>query len=141
MTKTLILKRESPLKSQTGFSLIELLVVMVIIGLLASLVGPRLFKHVDTAKQKDAYAQMAMLEEALDLYRLDNHRYPKTDQGLKVLKDYLKKDLPNDPWGNPYIYKSPGADKREFEIMTLGADKQEGGEGIDKDIRNWETLK
>ena len=128
------------LTNQKGFSLIELLVVMVIIGMLAALVGPRLFKQVDSAKQKDAYAQIAMLDEALDLYRLDNHKYPTSEQGLKILADYLKKELPLDPWGNPYVYINPGPDNRDFEIICYGADGQAGGEGIDKDIINWKSL-
>jgi len=128
------------IRRQEGFSLIELIVVMVIIGLLAGLVGPRLFRHVDTAKQKDAYAQIAMFEEALDLYRLDHHKYPSTEEGLASLKDYLKKELPKDPWGNAYVYKKPGPDNRDFEIVSYGADGQPGGDGNDADIINWKGL-
>jgi general secretion pathway protein G len=137
-TAVTILKKPA---GQSGFSLIELLVVMVIIGLLAGLVGPRLFKQVDAAKQKDAYAQIAMLEETLDLYRLDNHKYPTSEQGLKILADYLKKELPVDPWGHPYVYNNPGPDNRDFEIISYGADGQAGGEGIDKDIISWKGLR
>ncbi|MDH5543628.1 MAG: type II secretion system major pseudopilin GspG [Nitrospinota bacterium] len=125
------------LGNEGGWSLVELIVVMVIIGLLAGLVGPRLFRHVDTAKQKDAKAQIAMLEEALDLYRLENHRYPNSELGLAALKDYLKKELPMDPWGNPYIYNIPGPDNRDFEIVSLGQDGKPGGDGIDADIYSW----
>jgi len=128
------------LKEAGGFSLIELLVVMVIIGLLAGLVGPRLFRHVDTAKQKDAAAQIAMLEEALDLYRLDHHKYPTSEEGLASLKTYLKKDLPTDPWGNPYHYKSPGEEGREYDIVSFGADNAAGGDGINEDIVSWRSL-
>ncbi len=133
MSNTPILKREN------GFSLIELLVVMVIIGLLAGLVGPKLFHHVDTAKQKDAAAQISMLEEALDMYRLDHHKYPSTEEGLAAVKTYLKKELPMDPWGNPYHYKSPGEEDREYEIVSHGADNAQGGEGVNMDIVSWKS--
>jgi len=113
---------------------------MVIIGLLAGLVGPRLFRHVDSSKQKDAMAQIAMFEQALDLYRLENHRYPTSDEGLALLKDYLKRQIPKDPWGNPYAYKKPGPDNRDFEIISYGADGQPGGEGNNMDIISWKGL-
>lgn len=122
-----------------GFTLIELLVVMVIIGLLASLVGPKLFGHVDKARQKDAQAQIELLGQALDLYRLENHRYPTTDEGLQAIQPYLKKDIPKDPWGNDYVYISPG-NHGEYDLMSYGADKAEGGEGNNQDIVNWKTL-
>ena len=134
------MKTKRLIKDDGGFSLIELLVVMVIIGLLAGLVGPRLFRHVDAAKQKDAMAQIAMFEEALDLYRLENHKYPTSDEGLAALKDYLKRQIPKDPWGNPYAYKKPGPDNRDFEIVSYGADGQSGGEGNDMDIISWRGL-
>ena len=94
--------------SQTGFTLIELLVVMVIIGLLAALVVPKFFGHVDKAMQQDAQAQIELLGQALDLYRLENHKYPNTDEGLKAIASYLKKEIPKDPWGNNFVYNSPG---------------------------------
>ncbi len=128
------------LRSQRGFTLIELLVVMVILGLLAALVGPKFFGQVDKARQKDALAQIAMLGEALDLYRLEKHRYPTTDEGLKELKSYLKKDIPKDPWGNEYEYKSPGEDGREYDIVSHGADGAPGGDGNDMDIVSWKGL-
>ena len=128
------------IKDDSGFSLIELLVVMVIIGLLAGLVGPRLFRHVDSAKQKDALAQISMFEEALDLFRLENHKYPPTEAGLAALKMYLKRQIPKDPWGNPYVYKKPGPDNYDFEIVSYGADGQPGGEGNDMDIISWKGL-
>ncbi len=128
------------INNRRGFTLIEILVVMVIIGLLAGLVGPKFFKHVDTAKQKNALVQIAMFEEALDLYRLDNHKYPTTEQGLASLKDYLRKQLPNDPWGHTYQYKNPGDEGREYEIVSYGADGSPGGDGIDTDIVSWKGL-
>ncbi|MEE8483968.1 MAG: type II secretion system major pseudopilin GspG [Nitrospinota bacterium] len=128
------------INNRRGFTLIEILVVMVIIGLLAGLVGPKFFKHIDSARQKDALVQIAMFEEALDLYRLDNHKYPTTEQGLASLKDYLRKQLPNDPWGHTYQYKNPGDEGREYEIVSYGADGSPGGDGIDTDIVSWKGL-
>ena len=93
---------------QSGFTLIELLVVMVIIGLLAALVVPKFFGHVDKAMQQDAQAQIELLGQALDLYRLENHKYPNTDEGLQAIASYLKKEIPKDPWGNKFEYSSPG---------------------------------
>ncbi len=133
-------RQNTKINLKGGFTLIEILVVMVIIGLLAGLVGPKLFKHVDSAKQKDAKAQISMLEGALDLYRLEKHHYPTTEEGLKSLKEYLKKELPSDPWGNPYIYKMPGGDGREYEIISQGADGSAGGDGNNADIYSWKGL-
>ncbi len=128
------------LKSRRGFTLIELLVVMVILGLLAALVGPKFFGQVDKARQKDASAQIALFGEALDLYRLEKHKYPTTDEGLNALKPYLKKDIPKDPWGNDYVYRSPGEDGREYDLISYGADKSEGGDGNNLDIVSWKGL-
>ncbi len=123
-----------------GFSLIELLVVMVILGMLAALVGPKLFGHVDKAKQHDASTQISMMGEALDLYRLEKHHYPTTSDGLEAIRSYLKKDVPKDPWGNNYIYTAPGQ-HGDYDLSSLGADGQEGGEGINQDITSWGSLK
>jgi len=131
-----------------GFTLVEILVVVVIIGLLASLVAPQLFKKVGSSKQKTAQAQISMLETALKTFRLDNGRYPTTEDGLRALivqptglrfwdGPYLEKDVPPDPWGNPYMYKCPG-DKSEYEIMSWGGDGKAGGEGESRDIFSWE---
>jgi len=131
-----------------GFTLVEILVVVVIIGLLASLVAPQLFKKVGSSKQKTAQAQISMLETALKTFRLDNGRYPTTEDGLRALivqptglrfwdGPYLEKDVPPDPWGNPYMYKCPG-DKSEYEIMSWGGDGKAGGEGENRDIFSWE---
>jgi len=122
-----------------GFTLIELLVVMVIIGLLASLVGPKLFGHVDKARQKDAQAQIELLSQALDLYRLENHKFPTTSEGLDAIESYLKKKIPKDPFGNDYVYRSPGL-HGEYDLLSYGADNAEGGEGNDKDIVSWKNL-
>ena len=121
---------------QGGFTLIELLVVMVIIGLLAALVVPKLFGHVDKAMQQDAQAQIELLGQALDLYRLEKHKYPSTDEGLKAIASYLKKEVPKDPWGTPYTYISPG-EHGDYDLISYGADNAEGGEENNKDIVSW----
>ena len=123
----------------SGFTLIELLIVMVIIGLLASLVGPKLFGHVDKARQKDAQAQIELLGQALDIYRLENHRFPTTSEGLAAIKTYLKKDVPKDPFGFDYVYRSPGI-HGDYDLLSYGADNGEGGEGNNQDIVNWKSL-
>ena len=122
--------------SQSGFTLIELLVVMVIIGLLAALVVPKFFGHVDKAMQQDAQAQIELLGQALDLYRLENHKYPSTDEGLEKIALYLKKEVPKDPWGNTYTYTSPG-EHGDYDLVSYGADSVEGGENNNKDIVSW----
>ena len=121
---------------QSGFTLIELLVVMVIIGLLAALVVPKFFGHVDKAMQQDTQAQIELLGQALDLYRLEKHKYPSTDDGLKAIASYLKKEVPKDPWGNDYVYISPG-EHGEYDLLSYGADNVEGGEKNNRDIVSW----
>ena len=121
---------------QSGFTLIELLVVMVIIGLLAALVVPKFFGHVDKAMQQDAQAQIELLGQALDLYRLENHKYPNTDEGLQAIASYLKKELPKDPWGNKFEYSSPG-EHGDYDLVSYGADSVEGGEDNNRDIVSW----
>ena len=121
---------------QSGFTLIELLVVMVIIGLLAALVVPKFFGHVDKAMQQDAQIQIELLGQALDLHRLENHKYPSTDEGLKAIASYLKKEVPKDPWGNNYVYTSPG-EHGEYDLVSYGADSVEGGEDTNRDIVSW----
>jgi general secretion pathway protein G len=134
-----------------GFTLIELLVVIIIIGLLAALVGPRFFGKVGGAKLKTAKAQIEMFGTALDTFRLDIGRYPTTEEGLKALREkpagaesawegpYLPKEIPNDPWGNPYIYRSPG-EHGDYDLISLGLDKAEGGEGENQDVVSWKDL-
>lgn len=129
-----------------GFSLIELLIVMVILGLLASLVGPKMFGKLGMAKQKTAKAQIEMLLTALDAYRLDMGAYPSSQEGLEALVTnpgddrwdgpYLAKGLPEDPWGNPYHYEIPGQNG-EVDIYSYGLDNQPGGDGEDKDVTSW----
>ncbi len=121
---------------QSGFTLIELLVVMVIIGLLAALVVPKFFGHVDKAMQQDAQAQIELLGQALDLYRLENYKYPSTDENLLAIASYLKKELPKDPWGNDYVYISPG-EHGDYDLISYGADNVEGGEENNRDIVSW----
>lgn len=130
-----------------GFTLLELLVVMVIIGLLAGYVGPRLFAQIGRSEVKIARAQIDGLQKALDQYRLDTGRYPSTSQGLAALRvrpvdepkwagPYLTKAVPKDPWGHDYIYRSPG-EHGEFDLSTPGRDGRPGGDGEDADIGNW----
>ena len=132
---------------QTGFTLLELLVVMVIIGLLAGYVAPRYFAQVGKSEVKVARAQIDALDKALETYRLDVGRYPTTEQGLAALNaapsgvakwqgPYLKKAVPPDPWGKPYFYKQPG-DHGDFDIYSYGRDSKPGGDNEDADIGNW----
>ena len=117
-----------------------LMVVMVIIGLLAATVVPKVFGQVDKAMQQDAQAQIELLGQALDLYRLEKHKYPTSDEGLQAIKTYLKKTIPKDPWGNDFIYESPGKEGRGYDLISYGADNAEGGEGTDLDIVSWKNF-
>ncbi|MEW6068954.1 MAG: type II secretion system major pseudopilin GspG [Nitrospirota bacterium] len=135
------------LSSKKGITLIELLVVIVILGLLAALVAPKMFGRVGQAKQKTAKAQIELFGTALDSFRLDTGRYPATSEGLNALRTkssdienwngpYLPKEIPLDPWGNAYVYISPGT-HGDYDLYSLGADKTEGGEGEDADVVSW----
>lgn len=130
-----------------GFTLLELLVVMVIIGLLAGFVAPKFFAQIGKSEIKTTKAQIDGLEKTLDQYRLDVGNYPTTEQGLAALNErpaglsrwsgpYLKKAVPPDPWGNPYVYKSPG-EHGEYDLLSLGKDGQPGGSGDAEDIVSW----
>ncbi len=131
-----------------GFTLIELLVVMIILGLLSALVAPKFFGKIDKAKIKTAKTQIELLGAALDDFRLDNGRYPTTEEGLAALREkpeslpnwdgpYLPKPVPLDPWGRPYHYKCPG-EHGEYDLFSYGKDGVEGGEKENKDIVSWE---
>ncbi len=132
---------------QTGFTLLELLVVMVIIGLLVGYVGPKYFAQIGKAEGKAAKAQIDALGKALDQYRLDTGHYPSTEQALTALVTkpanenrwegpYLTKTVPADPWGRPYLYKSPG-EHGDYDLLSLGKDGQPGGSGEAGDVVNW----
>ncbi|MFO7569220.1 MAG: type II secretion system major pseudopilin GspG [Smithellaceae bacterium] len=132
--------------NEKGFTLIEIIVVMVMIVLLASLVGPKLFPKLGKGKQSAAKAQIELIEQALDHFRLDIGRYPTTQEGLNALTtnpgipkwegSYLRKGLPMDPWDHPYQYQSPGS-HGEFDLFSYGRDGKPGGEGEDADVVNW----
>jgi general secretion pathway protein G len=117
-----------------GFTLLELLVVVVIIGLLAGYVAPRYFSQVGKSEIQVARAQIDALEKALDQYRLDHRRYPTGEEGLAAIQPYLKKSVPTDPWGRPYVYRVPGQKGGEFEVFSYGRDGKAGGTGEDADI-------
>jgi general secretion pathway protein G len=140
-------KKCTGLTDERGFSLIEVMVVLVIIGLIVGLVGPRLVGRVGKAKQKTAKAQIELLCTAVDTFKLDMGRYPKELKELVQQIDdkkwegpYLPKQLPKDPWDNPYEYKSPGEDGRDYEIISYGADGTSGGEDENMDIYSWKQL-
>ena len=135
-------------KKETGITLIELLVVMVIIAMFATIVGQRLFRNVEKARQTTAKAQINEFETVLDAFKLDVGRYPTTDEGLQSLRarpgnmerwdgPYLKKDIPLDPWQRPYIYRFPSQHGGDFDLYSLGADGQEGGDGESADVTSW----
>ena len=132
---------------QSGFTLLELLVVMVIIGLLAGYVGPKYFAQIGKSETKTAKAQIEALSRALDTYRLDTGHYPATEQGLAALNHnsgdepkwqgpYLAKGVPADPWGRPYQYRYPG-EHGDYDVWTLGSDGAVGGQDADSDVGNW----
>jgi len=144
--------RSRVMKDVKGFTLIELMVVVVILGLLAALVAPKVFDKLGKANTSAAYTQINLFGTALDSFRLDMGRYPSSSEGLSVLVSspsgddswsgpYLKKEeIPDDPWGNPYLYKSPG-EHGDYDLYSLGADGAEGGEKENRDVASWKGLK
>jgi len=145
------MKRTTQRSRNRGFTLIEIMVVVVILGILAALIIPNIMDRPDQARIAKTKQDIRALDTALSLYRMDNYRYPTTEQGLQALVEkpgtppvppnykpggYLKR-MPKDPWGNDYIYLSPGS-HGEYDLSSLGADGQPGGEGVNADINNWE---
>ncbi|MBM7623783.1 type II secretion system major pseudopilin GspG [Sporohalobacter salinus] len=144
---------QNRIKGQQGFTLIEILIVVVILGFLASTVGPQLFNKVSQAERTSAGNQIDVFATALDSYRLDNRHFPSTEQGLEALikkpsgspeannwnGPYLeKKEIPKDPWGNEYQYRCPGEhNKHSYDLWSKGADNASGGEGEAADVTNW----
>jgi general secretion pathway protein G len=138
-------------RQAAGFTLMELLLVLVIVGLLAAVVGPTLYQRIKPAKETAVRVQIENFATALDNFMVDLGRYPTMQEGLAVLRTqpgnlekwngpYLKKEMPNDPWGTPYTYRTPGR-SGGYEIVSYGADGREGGEGENADINSWENAK
>jgi general secretion pathway protein G len=144
-------RRTRPVR-RAGFTLVELLVVIFVIGTLAALVAPEIFRNVGTSKAVAARSQIEMFSASLDAYRLDNDAYPTTEQGLAALRrepssgprprhwagPYLRKEVPLDPWGRAYVYRSPGtANAWGFDLVSYGRDGRPGGAGEDRDLTSW----
>ena len=150
-----VMKVSRALRTSRGFTLIEIMVVVVIIGLLAAVIVPQVVNKVDEARVTRAKADIASIESALTIFRLDNSKYPTTEQGLAALTTqptdpsirnwrpggYLTKKVGKDPWGNEYQYVFPGTQGGEYDLFSLGADNQPGGEGTSTDIGNWDDSK
>lgn len=143
-------EKTAVLSSERAFTLIELIVVVVIIGLLAALVAPKFLGKVEQSRMKAAQVQIELFGAALDQFRLDAGRYPVTSEGLAALREnitgierwrgpYLKKEIPKDPWGREFSYRSPG-EREEYEIVSFGSDGTPGGEGDARDIVSWRGL-
>ena len=135
---------------ERGFTFFEILVVVTIIGLLAALVGPRLWSRISGGKQVAAKAQIELFGTALDAFRLDIGRYPTSEEGLNALRDkpsgadnwqgpYLPKEIPHDPWKKPYVYKCPG-EHGDYDLISYGADGAEGGDGENMDVASWKDI-
>lgn len=145
------MKERDKYNNQQGFTLMELLLVLVIIGLLSAIVGPSLYQRIKPAKVTAAREQMGNFSIALDSFFVDMGRYPNSSEGLNALRanpdnspmwkgPYLQKEIPNDPWGRPYLYRSPGRNGG-YEIVSFGEDGREGGEGDNADVNSWESAK
>jgi general secretion pathway protein G len=143
-------ERQKARQKERGFTFFEILVVVTIIGLLAALVAPRLWKKISGGKQVAAKAQIELFGTALDVFRLDIGRYPTSEEGLKALREkpsaaenwqgpYLPKEIPVDPWRTLYVYKSPG-EHGDYDLISYGADKVEGGEGESEDVVSWKDI-
>lgn len=143
-------EQENVRRRERGFTFFEILVVVTIIGLLAALVGPRLWKRISGGKQVAAKAQIELFGTALDAFRLDVGRYPTTEEGLKSLREkpsgadnwsgpYLPKEIPFDPWKKPYVYISPG-NHGDYDLISYGADGVEGGDGESQDVVSWKDI-
>ncbi len=141
------------MKNNKGFTIIEILVVLVILGILGSLIVPKLLDKPDEARITKTKLDIRAIESALKIYKLENSIYPTTEQGLEALitqtgiepvpvnfkkGGYLDGGVPKDPWGGTYIYRSPGENDRDYEIISYGADRKEGGEGVNADIKSFE---
>jgi len=132
-----------PRRRSQGFTLIEIMAVVLIIGLLSTIVGVSIFAQVDKGRVTTASAQISNLEAVLELYRMDNANYPTTEEGLEALvtedgKYIQKRRIPPDPWGNPYQYEQPGQyNSNSFDLWSHGADGQSGGDGVNADVGNW----
>jgi general secretion pathway protein G len=142
--------RSKRTRREAGVTLIEMLVVVTIIALFAAIVAPRMLKRTDSARQVAARAQINSFMTALGAYKLDTGLFPTTEQGLKALREkpggvnnwqgpYLPQEIPNDPWGNGYVYKFPGDHGDEPDVISLGADRQPGGEGANQDVVSWKS--
>jgi general secretion pathway protein G len=141
-----MVKKSGARRGESGFTMMELLVVLVIIGLLAAFVGPILYQRISPAKQTAARSQIEGFVTALDIYLVDMGQYPTTEQGLAALRSnpggpgwngpYLRKEIPLDPWGNPYVYRAPGR-SGGFEIVSYGSDGLEGGSDDAADVQSW----
>jgi general secretion pathway protein G len=142
--------KEEARRRERGFTLIEILVVVIIIGLLAALVGPKLFGKVSGARLNAAKAQIELFGTALDAFRLDTGRYPTSEEGLKALREkpsglegwqgpYLPKEIPADPWKRAYVYRSPG-EHYDYDLISYGLDGVEGGEGENQDVVSWKDI-
>lgn len=144
-------RQRARLRARAGFTLIEILVVIAVIAVLATLVAPEVFRHLGSARESTAKSQVEMLGAALDAYRLDVGRYPTSDEGLAALRQapptagsrwrgpYLRKDVPADPWGNAYVFRSPGQQNPTgYDLLSHGADGKPGGEGENADVTSWE---